>query len=271
MCDLKIINGFIVDGTGTPGFKGDIGIKDGNLVAVGNAPEDAAETLDAKGKVVSPGFIDLHTHFDAQILWDKKLTVSPWHGVTTVLLGNCGFGVAPTHPEDREIVLRILENVEGMSYDCIKEGMGEEWPFETFPEYLDWMEQNPAQINVGALFGHTPARTYVMREDSTERAATADEIEQLKDLAKEAMSVGAFGFSSSLVPSHNGYKGKPVPSRLAAKEEFHAMAKVMAEAGHGLMQITRGEGMQQEELAELARISGRPITCLLYTSDAADE
>ena len=265
--DLKITNGLIVDGTGAPGFKGDIGIKDGKLVAVGQAPEDATETLDATGKVVSPGFIDLHTHFDAQVLWDRKLTVSPWHGVTTVLLGNCGFGVAPTHPEDREIVLRILENVEGMSYDSIKEGMGEEWPFETFPEYLDWMEQNPALINVAALFGHTPARTYVMREDSTERAATSEEIEQLKDLAKEAMGVGAFGFSSSLVPSHNGYMGKPVPSRLATKEEFLEMANVMAEAGHGLIQITRGEGMQQEELAELARISGRPVTWLALLAD----
>lgn len=265
--DLKITNGLIVDGTGAPGFVGDIGIKNGQLVAVGDAPEQANETIDATGKVVSPGFVDIHTHFDAQVLWDKKLTVSPWHGVTTILLGNCGFGVAPTHPEHREVVMRILENVEGMSYDSIKEGMGDEWPFETFPEYLDFLEKNPSVINVAALFGHTPARTYIMREDATERAATGEEIEQLKSLTKEAMDAGAFGFSSSLVPSHNGYMGKPVPSRLAKKEEFIAVAEVMSEAGHGLIQITRGEGMQQEDLTELASISGRPVTWLALLAD----
>lgn len=265
--DLKITNGLIVDGTGEPGYIGDIGISNGKLVAVGNAPDSATEVIEARGKVVCPGFVDIHTHFDAQILWDKKLSVSPWHGVTTVLLGNCGFGIAPTHPEHREVLMRILENVEGMSYDAIKEGMGDDWPFETFPEYLDFLEKNPSVINVAALFGHTPARTYVMREDATERAATKEELEQLKSLTKEAMAAGAFGFSSSLVPSHNGYMGKPVPSRLAEKEEFIEVAKVLSEAGHGLIQITRGEGMQQEQLAELAAVSGRPVTWLALLAD----
>ncbi|NQU72595.1 MAG: amidohydrolase family protein, partial [Rhodospirillales bacterium] len=139
--DLKITGGTIVDGTGADRYQGDVGIKDGVVVALGDASGDAAKVIDATGKIVSPGFVDTHTHYDAQILWDRMLTISPWHGVTTIVMGNCGFGVAPTRPEHRETIMRTLEKVEGMSMDALEAGLGRDWPFETFPEYLDAIEK----------------------------------------------------------------------------------------------------------------------------------
>ncbi len=174
--DLKITRGTIVDGTGTPGFVGDVGIKDGKVVAMGKAEGPATTTIDATGRVVAPGFVDVHTHYDAQILWDRMLSISPWHGVTTTVIGNCGFGVAPTKAAHRKLILQTLEKVEGMSLDALEAGLGDAWPFETFPQYLDTVEKRGSAINVAVLFGHTPLRLYVMGEASTERAATADEI-----------------------------------------------------------------------------------------------
>ncbi len=137
--DIKITGGTIVDGTGNPGYLGDVGIKDGKVVALGQAPGSASKTIDAKGKVVSPGFVDIHTHYDAQVMWDRMMTISPWHGVTTVVVGNCGFGIAPTRPEHRLLIAETLENVEGMSVNALKAGLGADWGFETFPQYLDAM------------------------------------------------------------------------------------------------------------------------------------
>ena len=160
--DLKITGGTIVDGSGKPGYVGDIGVHDGKIVALGAAPIEAEETIDATGLVVAPGFVDIHTHYDAQILWDRMLTISPWHGVTTVVMGNCGFGVAPTKAAHRNMILRTLEKVEGMSLAALEAGLGADWPFETFPEYMDALERQGMAINVGVLAGHTPIRTYVM-------------------------------------------------------------------------------------------------------------
>ena len=137
--DIKITNGTIIDGTGEAGYVGDVGIRDGKIVALRDAPESADRTIDAAGKVVCPGFIDIHTHYDAQIIWDRMLTISPWHGVTTVVIGNCGFGIAPTRPKDRDVIVYTLEKVEGMSVNALHAGLGD-WPFETFPEYLDAIE-----------------------------------------------------------------------------------------------------------------------------------
>ena len=155
--DIKITGGTIIDGENRPRYRGDVGIKDGKIVALGEAPGEAEREIDASGNMVSPGFVDCHTHYDAQIIWDKMMTISPWHGVTTVLLGNCGFGVAPVRPDHRDTIVRTLENVEGMDAAALKAGLGENWPFETFPEYLDAIEKNGMGINVGVLMGHTPA------------------------------------------------------------------------------------------------------------------
>ncbi|MEA2806174.1 MAG: hypothetical protein QOJ17_315 [Rhodospirillaceae bacterium] len=258
--DLKITGGTIVDGTGKPGFTGDLGIKDGKVVSLGKVDGPATTTIDATGKVVSPGFVDVHTHYDAQILWDRMLTISPWHGVTTTVIGNCGFGVAPTKAVHRKLIMQTLEKVEGMSLDALQAGLGEDWPFETFPQYLDALEKRGSAINVAALFGHTPLRLYVMGEESTERAATADEIGAMKRLMREAMEAGAIGFGTSVSVSHNGYAGKPVPSRQAAVEEMDALVSVMGDMKRGLMQITIGREFSTRHMAEVSRKYGVPVT-----------
>jgi N-acyl-D-aspartate/D-glutamate deacylase len=258
--DLKITGGTIVDGSGKPGFAGDLGIKDGKVVALGKAEGPATTTIDAAGKVVSPGFVDVHTHYDAQILWDRMLSISPWHGVTTTVIGNCGFGVAPTRAIHRMLIMQTLEKVEGMSLEALQAGLGNDWPFETFPQYLDALEKRGAAINVAALFGHTPLRLYVMGEESTERAATADEIKAMKKLMHEAMEAGAIGFGTSVSISHNGYAGKPVPSRQATVEEMDQLVSVMGEMKRGLMQITIGRDFSTRHMAEVSRKYGVPVT-----------
>lgn len=195
--DIKITGGTILDGSGDTGYAGDVGIKDGKVVALGDAPGDATKNVDATGKYVTPGFVDIHTHYAAQIIWDRMLSISPWHGVTTVVMGNCGFGIAPTRPEHRLLIAETLENVEGMSVEALKAGLGEDWGFETFPEYLDAIEKGGIAINVGVLLGHTALRMYVMGEDATEREATVEEIAEMRELVAEAIDVGAIGFATS--------------------------------------------------------------------------
>jgi N-acyl-D-amino-acid deacylase len=258
--DLKITGGTIVDGSGKPGFTGDLGIKGGKVMALGKAEGAADTTIDATGKIVSPGFVDVHTHYDAQILWDRMLSISPWHGVTTTVIGNCGFGVAPTKAIHRKLIMQTLEKVEGMSLEALEAGLGTNWPFETFPQYLDALEKRGSAINVAALFGHTPLRLYVMGEESTERAATADEIATMKKLMREAMDAGAIGFGTSVSVSHNGYAGKPVPSRQATVEEMDALVSVMGELKRGLMQITIGRDFSTRHMAEVSRKYNVPVT-----------
>ncbi len=258
--DLKIAGGTIIDGTGKAGFKGDLGISGGKVVAMGKAEGPATTTIDATGRVVAPGFVDVHTHYDAQVLWDRMLSISPWHGVTTTVIGNCGFGVAPTRAIHRKMILQTLEKVEGMSLDALQAGLGDAWPFETFPQYLDTLEKRGVAINVAALFGHTPLRLFVMGEESTERAATGDEIAAMKKLVHEAMEAGAIGFGTSVSVSHNGYAGKPVPSRQATVEEMDALVSVLGEMKRGLMQITIGRDFSTRHMAEVSRKYGVPVT-----------
>jgi N-acyl-D-aspartate/D-glutamate deacylase len=258
--DLKITGGTIVDGSGKSGFIGDLGIKDGKVAALGKASGDARQTIDAAGRVVCPGFVDVHTHYDAQILWDRSLSISPWHGVTTTVIGNCGFGVAPTRAQHRKLILQTLEKVEGMSLDALQAGVGDAWPFETFPQYLDTVEKRGSAINVAALFGHTPLRLYVMGEASTERAATPDEIGEMKRLVREAMEAGAIGFGTSVTVSHNGYGGRPVPSRQATPEEMDSLVSVLGELRRGLMQVTVGRDFSTKAMAEVSRKYGIPVT-----------
>src|SRR6202040_2991702 len=236
--DVKIEGGLILDGSGRPGVQGSVAIKDGRMVVVGDALGAAAGTIDAGGLIVAPGFVDIHTHYDAQVMWDRMMTISPWHGVTTVVMGNCGFGVAPTRPEHRGLIMRTLENVEGMSLKALEAGLGYEWPFESFEQYMDTIERRGTAINLGALVGHTPVRLYVMGEEATERPATADEVAQMKVLVRRALDAGAVGFATSKSPTHVGYSGKPVPSRMSDFDEIRTLASAMGEAGHGIMQAT---------------------------------
>ena len=258
--DIKITGGTIVDGSGKAGYAGDVGIKDGKIVALGSAPGEAAKTIDAAGKIVSPGFVDIHTHYDAQIMWDKMLSISPWHGVTTVVMGNCGFGIAPTLKDHRLLIAETLESVEGMSVEALKTGLGEEWGFETFPEYLDAIEKSGTAINVGVLFGHTPLRLYVMGEDATEREATAEEIAEMRRLVAEAIDAGAIGFATSKARTHVGYRGKPVPSRMASHEEVMALMGALGDKQKGMIQITIGKGLSYDEFAEITEKTGRRIS-----------
>lgn len=272
--DLKISNALLYDGSGAAPVQGELGISDGRITAVGAAPGSAAEILDAGGQAVAPGFIDIHTHYDAQVIWDRMLTISPWHGVTSVVMGNCGFSVAPTRAAHRDIIIRTLENVEGMTAAALEAGLGREWPFETFPEYLDALATRGTAINVGALIGHTALRTYVLGEDATEREATADEVATMRRLVAEAMEAGALGFATSKALTHVGYKGKPVPSRAAPLDEILALAGGLADAARGgIVQATIGPELAFDEFAAINRATGRPVswTALLAGAALTDE
>ena len=258
--DIKITGGTIIDGTGAPGKSGDVGIKDGKVVALGEAQGEAGRTIEADGMVVCPGFVDIHTHYDAQILWDRMMTISPWHGVTTVVMGNCGFGVAPTRKGHRDLIMRTLENVEGMSYEALQAGLGSDWPFETFPEYLNAVEQRGSAINVASFIGHTPVRLYVMGEEAADREATDDEIRQMRQVVQEALEAGALGFATSKSDAHVGFRGKPVPSRLATFDEILLLSGAMREGRRGVMQAAVGKTLLHDELRELSRHTGRTIT-----------
>lgn len=258
--DLKIVGGTLVDGSGAEGVRGDLGIKDGTIIALGDAPGEALQTLDADGCVVCPGFVDIHTHYDAQVIWDRMLSVSPWHGVTTVVVGNCGFGIAPVRPEYRDVVMRTLEKVEGMSYDTLSDGLGTDWPWVSFPEYLNAVERLGSGINIAAYVGHTPIRLFVMGDDATERPATEAEIETMQALVREAMQAGAIGFATSQAATHHGAGGKPVPSRLAAFSEIDALVSAMAESGPGILQAAMGKTLFNAEFTDLATRHRVPIT-----------
>ena len=257
--DLKITGGTIYDGTGGSPVEGDLAIKDGKIAAIGNAPGSATETVEAKGMVVAPGFVDIHTHYDAQVMWDRMMTISPWHGVTTVVMGNCGFGVAPTRPEHRGLIMRTLENVEGMSLKALETGLGYDWPFETFEQYMDTIERRGTAINVGALVGHTPIRLYVMGEEATERPATADESRRC---------ACSYAERSTLARSVSPPRSRP-PTSATAASRCRAAAGLRRDkdagvrdgrGGTGIMQATVGRELFLREFAEIAREIHRPIT-----------
>jgi N-acyl-D-amino-acid deacylase len=261
----------LVDGTGAPARSADVVVRSGRVTAVGDlSPSQRRdlEVVDLSGLVLSPGFIDPHTHYDAQVLWDPDLTPSSWHGVTTVITGNCGFGVAPTRPRDRTTVMRLLENVEGMPFDALEEGI--DWTFQTFPEYLDRVEALPLRINLGALVGHTPIRFYVLGDDATEREASADEVAQMRAIVAEAIAAGAVGLSTSRSHSHIGAYGKPVPSRAAALSEIWELAGALRDAGAGTIEATWGPDLFVDEFAQLAADTGRPVSWAAIMTQTKD-
>ena len=258
--DLLVRGGTLIDGTGAPRSVGDVGVVGGKIAALGDVKGSAKREIDASGCVVAPGFIDIHTHYDAQVMWDRMLTISPWHGVTSVVVGNCGFGIAPTREIHRELILRTLENVEGMSYAALQAGVGDDWGFESFPEYLNAVENQGTAINFAALLGHTPLRLFVMGEEATEREATDVEVAQMQVLAREALAAGAIGFATSKSPTHVGYAGRPVPSREASYEEILALASCLGEFDHGVMQATVGPGLFFEQFGEIAGLTNTPVS-----------
>jgi len=259
MYDLKITGGFIVDGLGGPGAIGDVAIQNGEIVRIGDAPGGAVRTIDATGRVVCPGFIDIHTHYDVQVFWDRMLSISTWHGVTSVVMGNCGFGIAPTRADMRDFTLRTLEQVEDIAYEVSSAFLGADWGFETFPEYLDLLQSRGLGINVGVLVGHNALRLWVMGKDAGRRHPNDREVEQMRSLIREALEAGAIGFSTSNSPAHTDKDGHPVPSRVTSYEELEALVGILGEVGRGTLQTTWGPEMTKENIRRLMRATGAPV------------
>src|SRR6202171_483250 len=223
--DLLIKNGSVIDGTGAPARHADVGISSGRLAEIGSLSGSAKRTIDASDLVVAPGFIDPHTHYDAQICWDGAVTPSSWHGVTSVIMGNCGVGIAPCKPKAREVAMRDLVNVEAIPFDVLN--MGITWDWETFPEFIAAAARRSPSLNLAFLAPLTPFRHYVMGEASMERAATPEETAKIAKLIGEAVDAGALGFSSTTLNQHMGFEGKPLACRNASREEMKAYANAL--------------------------------------------
>ncbi|MBI3249493.1 MAG: amidohydrolase family protein [Deltaproteobacteria bacterium] len=274
--DLLIKNGMIVDGSGAPAFRADLAVSAGRIVDIGLLSGNAARTLDASDLVVAPGFIDPHTHYDAQICWDPLITCSSWHGVTTVILGNCGVGLAPCKPTEREVATWNLVHVEAIPYDVLNRGLT--WDWESFPQYMNAAAQRGLGINVGFLAALSPFRQFVMGDDAMGREATATETERIRALLRESMAAGALGFSLTVMPQHLGYKAQPLACRLASHDELRAYAGVLRELGRGAIEIAltkQPSTVSDREYALLDLLSsesGRPVTWLnLRDRDDAPE
>jgi len=235
--DLLIRNGTVVDGTGAPGRRADIVVTNGRIVEVGVLRDSAKQTIDAAVLVVAPGFIDPHTHYDAQIDWDPLVSCSSWHGVTSVVMGNCGVGLAPCRPDQREALAWDLVNVEGMSFNVLFKGVLWEW--ESFAEFMT-AKRKGLGINLGFLMPLSPFRSYVMGESAQERAATEDETRQIAALLRQGMQAGALGFSTTVATQHVGYRGRPLACRLANRDELGAYARVLRDLGSGSIEVNMG-------------------------------
>jgi len=265
--DLLFRNALVFDGMGRSPAINDVAITGGRIAAVGPAlGVSAHEVIAADGLALMPGIIDSHTHFDAQLTWDPYVRPSPALGVTTAVIGNCGFTIAPCKPQDRDITMRNLTQVEGMSLDVLRQGIA--WEFETFPEYLAQLRRTGNAINIAAYIGHSSVRTYVMGDAASKRAATDAEIAQMQAIVRDAMKAGAVGFASSTSPAHNGEGGLPMPSRLADDREMRALVMAMGECGHGVYMLTKGGHTPVPFLESLAADGGRPvmIAALLHNS-----
>lgn len=257
MYDLIVRDARVVDGTGAPAFAADVAVDGDRIAEIGPLSARGREEVDAGGRVLAPGIVDVHTHYDAQITWDAGVSPSPSLGVTTIVMGNCGFAIAPAPPHLRSIIARNLSVVEGMSLKALE--LGIDWSFESIPEYLAMLRAKGFVPNVAAFAGHSTIRTAVMGEDASKRAATDDEVDRMHALLVEALRAGAIGLASTQSQQHFGDGGVPMPSRLADEREFRRLIGALGEAGHGVFMITRGPQTSADFLEEMAAQTGRPI------------
>ena len=275
--DLLVKNGTVVDGSGSSGYRADVGIIDGKIAAIGRINEGAKQTIEADGHIVSPGFVDGHTHMEAQIFWDPIGSCSCYHGVTSVVMGNCGFTLAPCKQEDADMVFRNLERAEDLSRDAMLEGI--DWRWETFPEFLDVIDELPKGINYAGYIGHSALRTYVMGERAFSDAASEDDVRNMQQLVKQAVQAGAIGFSTSRTFNHLTADDRPVASRIAEWDEVRAIVNAVGETGKGLFEIAgEAPGRDPERIAEyhgrlrdLAVESGVPQTWGMFSVRAAPD
>jgi N-acyl-D-aspartate/D-glutamate deacylase len=264
--DLLIKNGTIVDGTGAPRYLADVAVSGGRIAEIGKVSDSARKVIDASDLIVSPGFVDPHTHYDAQICWDPQVSCSSWHGITSVVMGNCGVGLAPCKPDVHEIATLDLVNVEGIPARVLNAGIT--WDWESFPSYLDAAARRGSSLNLGFLAPLTPFRHYVMGEASMERAATPDETERIAALLSAAVQAGARGFSTTTGRQHVGYKGRPLACRLSSREELASYSHVLRKLGRGVIEITLTQDFgniadhEYDLLDFLLTESGRPVTWL---------
>ncbi len=271
MLDLRIDNVKIYDGSGKSTSFGSLGVRGRKIVAIGEITEGAIETINADGLAIMPGIIDNHTHYDAQITWDPNVNPSPSLGVTTIIMGNCGFTIAPCRPKDRDLTIRNLTHVEGMPLKSLQVGIN--WDFESFPEYMNMLEDRGVGPNVAVFCGHSSLRTYVLGHDAHKREATREEMSQMKRLLREAMDAGACGFSTTRSGQHNGEAGIPMPSRLASFDELREFSRELKDVGRGLLMMTKGGDTRIKDIEDLASISGRPylIAALLHSPIAPEK
>ena len=271
MHDLIIDNATIYDGSGAAPLRGSVAIKVDRIAEVGDVKGEARERIDAGGLALMPGIIDTHTHYDAQITWDPFANPSPALGVTTVVMGNCGFTIAPCRPPDRDLTMRNLTHVEGMSLEALRAGI--DWDFESFPQYLDMLERKGIGPNAAVFVGHSSVRTWVMREGATKRTATDDEIAQMRGIVKEAMQAGAVGFSTTRSGQHNGEAGVPMPSRLADEKELMSLSTALKDVGRGVLMMTKdSKATTMASIEAIARESERPyiVAALLHSNETPE-
>ena len=265
--DLVIRGGEVADGLGSALRNADVGVRDGRIVEVGKLAGSGRQEIDARGLLVTPGFVDIHTHYDGQVMWDSQLAPSSWHGVTTAVMGNCGVGFAPVRTRDHERLIELMEGVEDIPGAALHEGLG--WGWESFADYLDAVERRPHDIDVCAQLPHGALRVYVMGERAARlEAATPDDIAQMRSLAAEAMRAGALGFSTSRSMNHRSIKGDPIPSLRATRDELMGIALGLRDAGRGVLQFISDFNAPSLEvefamLRELVEVSGRPMSISL--------